>query len=174
MKVVPVKNFISRNILILSVILLATPHLAFADNQNDGGLAQNSWFVEGRYHKSLSETDGFYDADPTTARIVSATGESLDNLDATGIAIGRNFNEGKASISLGYDKFGTVNKKFATTTAASGAASCTPRRSTWHRVVSGARLITSRRRCRWGVFQSTCTQISRGFRTRSYSSRSDS
>ena len=40
MKVIPVKNFISRNTLILSVMLLTTPHLAFADDQNDGGLVQ--------------------------------------------------------------------------------------------------------------------------------------
>ena len=123
MKVIPVKNFISLNTLILSVMFLSTPHLAFADEQNDGGPVQKSWFVEGRYQKSLSETDGFYDADTTNARIVSATGESLDNLDSTGVAIGRYFNEGKASLSLGYDKVGTVNKKFVTATAASGAVS---------------------------------------------------
>ena len=123
MKVIPVKNFIFRNTLILSVMLLTTPHLAFADDQKDGGLVQKSWFVEGRYQKSLSETDGFYDADPTTARIVSVTGESFDNLDSTGVAIGRHFNDGKASLSLGYETFGTVNKKFATATAVSGAVS---------------------------------------------------
>jgi len=76
--------------------------------------------VEGRYQKSLSEADGFNDGDPTTARIASVTGESWDNLDSTGVAIGRYFNEGKASLSLGYDKFGTVNKKFVTTTAGDG------------------------------------------------------
>ena len=61
MKVLPVKNFISKY-LIVSVMLLTTPHLAFADEQNDSGLVQKSWFVE-EVSKSLSETDGFYDAD---------------------------------------------------------------------------------------------------------------
>ncbi|MDA9194267.1 hypothetical protein N9P08_03395 [Alphaproteobacteria bacterium] len=120
MKVIPLKNFISRNTLILSVMLLTAPHLAFADAQNDGGLTLKSWFVEGRYQKSLYETDGFNDAATDNTRIVSATGESWDNLDSTGVAIGRYFNDGKASLSLGYDKFGTVNKKFATVTAAAG------------------------------------------------------
>lgn len=104
-------------------MLLTTPHLAFADAQNDGGLAQKSWFVEGRYQKSLSETDGFFDADTSGGGVVSATGESFDNLDSTGVAIGRYFNEGKASLSLGYDKFGTVNKKFVTATARDGSVS---------------------------------------------------
>ena len=116
-------NFISRNILILSVMLLTAPQLALADDQNDGGLALKSWFVEGKYQKSLSEVDGFNDAATDNTRIVSGTGESLDNLDSTGVAIGRYFNDGKASLSLGYDKFGTVNKKFATATAVSGAVS---------------------------------------------------
>ena len=120
MKVIPVENFISRSTLILSVILLTTPHLAFADEQNDGGLVQKSWFVEGRYQKSLSETDGFHDADTGATGIVSATGQSFDNLDSAGAAIGRYFNDGKASLSLGYETFGTVNKKFATATARGG------------------------------------------------------
>ena len=123
MKVIPVKNFISRNTLILSVMLLTTPHLAFADDQNDGGLVQKSWFVEGRYQKSLSETDGFRDADTSATGIVSATGESFDNLDSIGVAIGRYFNDGKTSLSLGYDRFGTVNKKFVTATARGGGVS---------------------------------------------------
>ena len=123
MKVIPVKNFISRNTLILSVILLTTPHLAFADDQNDGGLVQKSWFVEGKYQKSLSETDGFYDADTSATGIVSATGESFDNLDSAGVAIGRYFNDGKTSLSLGYETFGTVNKKFVTATARGGGVS---------------------------------------------------
>lgn len=123
MKVIPLKNFISRNTLILSVMLLTTPHLAFADAQNDGGLAQKSWFVEGRYQKSLNETDGFNDTAADNTRVVSATGESWGNLDSTGVAIGRYFNGGKASLSLGYEKFGTVNKKFATTTDVLGNVS---------------------------------------------------
>ena len=123
MKVIPLKNFISRNTLILSVMLLTTPHLAFADAHNDGVLAQKSWFVEGRYQKSLNEATGWNDAATDNTRIVAATGESWDNLDSTGVAIGRYFNEGKASLSLGYDKFGTVNKKFVTTTAGDGTAS---------------------------------------------------
>ena len=114
-------NFISRTILILSVMLLTPPQLVLADDQNDGGLALKSWFVEGRYQKSLIEVDGFNDAATDNTRIVSGTGESWDNLDSTGVAIGRYFNDGKASLSLGYDKFGTVNKKFATATAVSGA-----------------------------------------------------
>ena len=116
MKVMPVQNLFSRNALILSVMLSTTPHLASADDQNDGGSVQKSWFLEGRYQESLSETDGFNDAETDNTRIVSATGESLDDLGSTGVAIGRYFNNGKASLSLGYDKFGTVNKKFATAT----------------------------------------------------------
>ncbi|CAI8363941.1 MAG: Uncharacterised protein [Rhodospirillaceae bacterium] len=123
MKVITVKNFISLNTLILSVILLTTPHLAFADEQNDGGLVQKSWFVEGRYQKSLSETDGFYDADTGATGIVSATGQSFDNLDSIGVAVGRYFNDGKANLSLGYETFGTVNKKFVTATARNGGVS---------------------------------------------------
>jgi len=79
--------------------------------------------VEGKYQKSLSETDGFHDADTSAAGIVSATGESFDNLDSTGVAIGRHFNDGKASLSLGYETFGTVNKKFVTATARGGGVS---------------------------------------------------
>ncbi|MDA7648660.1 hypothetical protein N8746_04170, partial [Alphaproteobacteria bacterium] len=107
---------ISRNTLILSVMFLTTPHLAFADAHNDGGLLQKSWFVEGRYQKSLNETDGFFDAATDNTRTVAATGEAFDNLDSTGVAIGRYFNDGKASLSLGYEKFGTVNKTYATST----------------------------------------------------------
>lgn len=101
-------------------MLLTTPHLAFADAQNDGGLLQKSWFVEGRYQKSLNETDGFNDAATDNTKNVSAIGETFDNLDSTGVAVGRYFNDGKASLSLGYEKFGTVNKKFASTTARNG------------------------------------------------------
>ena len=121
MKVIPLKNFISRNTLILSVMLLTTPHLAFADAHNDGVLAQKSWFVEGRYQKSLNEATGWNDEATDNTRVVAATGESWDNLDSTGVAIGRYFNEGKASLSLGYETFGTVNKKFVTATARGGA-----------------------------------------------------
>jgi len=121
MKVIPVKNFIALNTLILSVMLSATPHLAFADEQNDGGVVQKSWFVEGRYQKSLSETDGFSDADTGATGIVSATGQSFDNLDSTGVAVGRYFNDGKANLSFGYETFGTVNKKFVTATARNGS-----------------------------------------------------
>jgi hypothetical protein len=120
LKVISVKNFISRSTLIIAVMLLTTPHLALADDQNEVGLTQNSWFVEGRYQKSLSETDGFNDAATDDTKVVSATGESWNNLDSAGVAIGRYFNDGKASLSLGYDNLGTVNKKFATTTARSG------------------------------------------------------
>ena len=123
MKVIPLKNFISRNTLILSVMLLTTPHLAFADAHNDGVLAQKSWVLEGRYQESWSETDGFHDAETDNTRIVSVTGESLDGMGSHGVAIGRYFNDGKASLSLGYDKFGTVNKKFVTTTAGDGTVS---------------------------------------------------
>lgn len=120
MKVIFVTNFISRNALILSVMFLTAPHLAFADDQNDGGVPQKSWFVEGRYQKSLSETDGFNDATPDNTRVVSVTGESWNNLDSTGVAVGRYFNDEKFSLSLGYENYGTVNKSFATGTEVTG------------------------------------------------------
>ncbi|MDB3879940.1 porin family protein [Alphaproteobacteria bacterium] len=120
MKVVPLKNFNSQNILIVSVMLMIAPHLAFAGDQNDGESSHKSWFVEGRYQKSLSEADGFNDTTSDNTRVVSGTGESWSNLGSTGVAIGRYFNDGKASLSLGYDRYGTVNKSFATATEVSG------------------------------------------------------
>jgi len=123
MKVILMKNVFSLNALILSVMLLTTPYLAFANDQNDGGLTKKSWFVEGRYQKSLSETDGFNDTELTPSQIVSSTGESFDNLDSLGVAVGRYFNDGKTSLSLGYETFGTVNKKFGTGTARDGVVS---------------------------------------------------
>lgn len=115
------RNFISLSTFIFSMMLVTAPHFAFADDQNDGVSPQGSWFVEGRYQKSLYESDGFKDGATDNTRIVSATGESWNNLDSTGVAVGRHFNDGKVSFSLGYENFGTVNKKFATTTAESGA-----------------------------------------------------
>jgi hypothetical protein len=98
-------------------MLWTTPQLALADDQNDGGLALKSWFVEGKYQKSLSEVDGFNDGATDNTKNVSSTGETFDDLNSAGLAVGRYFNDGKFSLSLGYDKFGTVNKRFASTTS---------------------------------------------------------
>lgn len=117
------QNFIFRFTLIFSAILLTIPHLAFAGDQNDGEPPEKSWFFEGRYQKSLFEATGFNDATTDNTRNVSATGESFDKLDSAGFAVGRFFNEGRVSLSLGYETFGTVNKKFATTTTVAGAVS---------------------------------------------------
>jgi hypothetical protein len=107
----------SRFTLILATMLVSTPHLVLADDHNDGGSTPKGWFVEGRYQKSLSEATGFNDGATDNTRVTSATGESFDNLDSTGIAVGRFFNDGKVSLSLGYENFGTVNKKFVTGTS---------------------------------------------------------
>ena len=88
------------------------------ENQNEGG--QKSWFVEGRYQKSISESEGFNDKDTSNSKVVSATGEKWDNLDSTGIAIGKFFDDGNISLSIGYENFGTVNKTYTTATQQNG------------------------------------------------------
>ena len=88
------------------------------ENQNEG--AQKTWFVEGRYQKSISESEGFNDKDTSNSKVVSATGEKWDNLDSTGIAIGKFFDDGNISLSIGYENFGTVNKTHATLTQQNG------------------------------------------------------
>ena len=110
-----ISKFKPAVIIALGATAFATPSYAAGDEASS-----DKWFVEGRYQKSISESDGFRDADTTASRVVSATGEEWSNLDSAGISIGKYFNEGKSSLSLGYESFGTKNKKFATVTQQDG------------------------------------------------------
>ena len=107
------------NILILLFSILTTTIISIsqsvmAKENVDNKINSKLWFIEGRFQKSFSEGVKFNDSDPTDTRVVSATGQEWDNLDSKGIAIGRFFNEGKVSFSLGYEDFGTSNKKMKT------------------------------------------------------------
>ena len=73
-----------------------SPHAAGDDAGSD------KWFVEGRYQKSISET-GFTDKDKTNTKVISATGEKFDNLDSAGVSLGKYFNDGQSSLSIGYE-----------------------------------------------------------------------
>ena len=100
--------------------LVSAPCLAVADEADEQHKHTNAWFVEGRYQKSISESSGFKDKATSNRRIVSATGEKWDNLDSVDIAIGKSFDDGKLTLSLGYENFGTVNKTYATATQQNG------------------------------------------------------
>lgn len=108
-------KFITVLIIVLGATAFATSSYAAGD---DAG--SDKWFVEGRYQKSISESDGFRDADTTASKMISATGEKWNNLDSAGVSIGKYFNDGKISLSLGYESFGTKNKQFATATQQNG------------------------------------------------------
>lgn len=84
-------------------------------------IASDKWFIEGRYQKSMSESTGFTDKDTSNTKVISVTGEKFNNLDSAGVSLGKYFNDGQSSLSIGYDSFGTVNKSFATTTQQNGA-----------------------------------------------------
>lgn len=105
------------HVIILSLII---PLTAQAENVGSENSVSSSWFVEGRYQKSISESTGISDNDTTAARIASGTGEKWDNLDSVGIAIGRTFKQGNLGLSLGYESFGTVNKSYTTLTQQNG------------------------------------------------------
>ena len=110
-----INKFLPALTIMVGATAFATSSYAAGD---DAG--SDKWFVEGRYQKSISESDGFRDADTTASRITSSTGEEWSNLDSAGISIGKYFNEGKSSLSLGYESFGTKNKKLATATQQNG------------------------------------------------------
>ena len=104
---------------IITLFPLVFANVANAENEQSQ-IGQKSWFVEGRYQKSINESTGFNDKDTTSSKVVSVTGEKWDNLDSTGIAIGKFFDDGKISLSFGYENFGSVNKTFATATQQNG------------------------------------------------------
>jgi len=113
------------NILILLFSILTTTIISIsqsvmAKENVDNKINSKLWFIEGRFQKSFSEGVKFSDSDPTTTKIISGTGEEWDKLDSKGIAIGRFFNEGKVSLSLAYENFGTSNRKFLTSTLQDG------------------------------------------------------
>lgn len=77
---------------------------AVADNVNS-----NSWFVEGRYQKSLYEGNGWkeneVDLAGSSSNIITATGEKRDNINSIGIAIGYQYLNKNIEVLLAYEKF---------------------------------------------------------------------
>ena len=112
-------SIINKFLPALTIMLGAT---AFSTSLHAAGddAGSDKWFVEGRYQKSISESTGFTDKDKTNTKVISATGEKFDNLDSAGVSLGKYFNDGQSSLSIGYESFGTVNKSFTTTTQQNG------------------------------------------------------
>jgi hypothetical protein len=110
-----IKKFLPTLIIMLGATAFATSSYAAGDDA-----ASDKWFVEGRYQKSISESTGFTDKDPSNTKVISATGEKFDNLDSAGFSLGKSFNDGRSSLSIGYESFGTVNKSFTTATQQNG------------------------------------------------------
>ena len=104
----------------VATLALMIPFTAQAENVGVENSISSSWFVEGRYQKSISESTGISDNDTAASKIVSGKGEKWDNLDSVGIAIGRTFKHGKLGVSLGYESFGTVNKSYTNLTQQNG------------------------------------------------------
>tara|TARA_B110000046_G_scaffold174422_1_gene198132 strand:- start:2446 stop:3165 length:720 start_codon:yes stop_codon:yes gene_type:complete len=105
---------------ILTTTIISISQSVLAKENIDNKINSKLWFIEGRFQKSFSEGVNFSDSDTTDTKIVSETGVAWDNLDSKGIAIGRFFNEGKISFSLGYEDFGTLNRKMLTATQQNG------------------------------------------------------
>jgi hypothetical protein len=111
-----INKFLPALTIMVGATAFATSSYAAGD---DAG--SDKWFVEGRYQKSISESTGFTDKDTSDTKVISATGEKFNNLDSAGVSLGKYFNDGQNSLSIGYESFGTVNKSFATTTQQNGA-----------------------------------------------------
>lgn len=83
------------------------------------------WFIEAKFQKSIVEGTGWssteYDTPgSSSSQIQSTSSQKWNGIDASGIFIGQLFREGKISVSVGYENYGSSSWRTGQFTAKDG------------------------------------------------------